>query len=113
MLSISPEQVDAFVRAQIGAALPAHVLRGIARRILRKELGQLTLREAARFLKWRSPESLRRALARAGVDKIKDCPSLTYTVPDLIAFRERHRVKGKRGLRIAKFESESAERRAA
>lgn len=95
--TISPEQLEAFVRQEIAGALPAHVLRAIARQILRKQLGQLTLREAARWLRWKSPESLRRALQRKGIDKIKGCPDLTYAVPDLIRFRELHRVRQGKG----------------
>jgi hypothetical protein len=93
-LSISPAQVELFVREQVLAALPSHTLRAIARQQLRKQLGQLTLKEAARWLRWRSPESLRRALKRKGIDKISGCPDLTYAVPDLVRFREMHRVKG-------------------
>jgi hypothetical protein len=93
---ITDEAILDCVREQVVAALPTHVMRSIARQLLRKQLAVLTLEEAARFLKWRDPESLRKALARAGVDKIKTSSRiLTFAVPDLIRFRERNRVKGR------------------
>jgi hypothetical protein len=102
---ISDDQILDCVRERIAAALPNHVVRSIARQIVRKQLGVLTLSEAARLLKWTDPESLRQALARAGVDKIKTSSRiLTYTVEDLMKFRERYRVRGhaKSSLRLVK-----------
>jgi hypothetical protein len=93
------------VRERIAAALPNHIVRSIARQTIRKELGVMSLEEAAKFLKWRDAESLRQALARAGVDKIKTSSKiLTYTVVDLVKFRERNRVRGnaKARLRVVK-----------
>lgn len=93
---IDENAIEKLVQQHIGEVLPPRIVHALARSVLRKQLSQLTLKEAARWLKWKSPESLRRALSCAGVDKIKGCPVLTYTVPDLVAFREQHRVKGRR-----------------
>lgn len=94
-IAITQERLEELTREQIAAALPAHIVRSIARQIVRKQLEVKTLEEAARFLKWKDPESLRKALARAGVDKIKTSSRiLTYTIHDLVAFRERNRVRG-------------------
>ncbi|TMJ17782.1 MAG: hypothetical protein E6G94_01395, partial [Alphaproteobacteria bacterium] len=60
---ISDEQILDCVRARIAAALPNHVVRSIARQMIRKDLGVMSLAEAAKFLKWTDPESLRQALA--------------------------------------------------
>jgi hypothetical protein len=94
-ITITQEQLEALTGERIRLALPNHVVRSIARQIIRKQLGSKTLKEAAEFLRWEYPEALRKALARAGVDKIKTSSRiLTYTVTDLMKFRERNRVKG-------------------
>jgi hypothetical protein len=93
---ITDDAIAEAVRERIERALPNHVVRGIARQMIRKELGVKTLEEAAKFLKWTDPEALRRKLKRAGVDCIKTSSRiLTYTIVDLVAFRERNRVRGK------------------
>ena len=111
-LSISLVRLEELMREHIGAAMPAHIVRSIARQIIRKQLEVKTLEEAARFLKWTDPESLRKALARAGVDKIKTSSRiLAYTVTDLVKFRERMRVKGhakSRRPRLLKMEGSAA-----
>jgi hypothetical protein len=110
VIAISQERIEELAREQIAAALPAHTLRRIARNILRRQLGVLTLREAARWLKWKSPEALRRALVRAGVPKVKTSAGiLCFTVPELIKFRDDHTVSRKSARRnVLKLEGSAA-----
>jgi hypothetical protein len=112
VVAITQDRLDELTRERIAAALPNHIVRGIARQMIRKELGVMTLEEAARFLKWTDPEALRQKLARAGVDKIKTSSRiLTYTVVDLVKFRERNRNKGhakSRRPKILKLEGNNA-----
>jgi hypothetical protein len=112
---ISDAEIAECVRERIAAALPNHVVRSIARQIIRKELGVMTLLETAKFLKWRDPEALRKKLRRAGVLGIKTSSRiLTYAIPDLVAFRERNRQpkasqrSASRGLRSVKMEGSNA-----
>jgi len=90
-ITITREAVDAIVRERILAVLPDNVVRGIARQLLRKQLGALTLREAARWLKWKDANKLRLKLRGAGVRGFKTGSQLTFAIPDLVAFRERFR----------------------
>jgi hypothetical protein len=102
-ISITQDRIEELIREHIGAALSEIDFRQIARAELRHQLGVFTLKEACRWLKWKSPLSLSRALKRHGIDVIKTDPKkITLTLPDLIAFREKHRVS--RSKKILKVE---------
>jgi hypothetical protein len=109
---ISDEQIAECVRQRIEAALPNHMVRAIGRQIIRKQLGTLTLKEAARWLKWRDPDALRKKLRRAGVRGIKTSSRiLTFAIPDLVAFRDKNRQPVRcraGGLRSVKLEGSQA-----
>ena len=93
-IGISRSELDDFVRSRIEEALPNHVLRAIARNILRKQLAEPTLEEAARLLKWKSPIALRRALERFGVELTKTSTRIvTVPISELRRFQRAHRVK--------------------
>ena len=66
---ISDEQILDCVRARIAAALPNHVVRSIARQMIRKDLGVMSLAEAAKFLDDRSPDK-RKKLAESLVQSL-------------------------------------------
>src|SRR5690349_1144167 len=93
---LTDEEMRAMVARHVAESLPPHVLRSLARNCIRREIGILSLEEAARWLKWESPEALRRALARAGVDKVKQSSRMIhYWITDLRAFLKSRTVKAK------------------
>ena len=96
-IEISESALVALAERQIAATLTPHVVRTIARAIIRKQIGVISVDAAARWLGFKSPESCRRVLTRSNVPRVKLCArQLGYRLEDLKAYRDARVVMGRR-----------------